>query len=98
MIVRQASLRPLAVGCQPSVASIGAREIPPPESTVVCDLVPVRRSTRTFCGASSLSASAALLTAALASRFCASEATVARLTGWPPAKTTLPSASTLTVI
>ena len=71
--------------------------MPPPDIVVDCDLVPLRRVTRSLAGRSSLSPSAALATADGASMACSSDATVARLTAAPPAKTTLPSAPTLTV-
>ena len=81
----------------PSVASIGVCEMPPPDIVVVCDFAPLRRVTRSFSGRSSLSPSAAFATAAGASMACSSDATAAKLTAAPPARTTFPAASTLTV-
>ncbi len=76
---RRAAARPRSAASRASPRSAPARSRRP--TGRICDLAPLRRSTRTLAGrVASRSESAALAAADAASRLCVSEATVARLT------------------
>ena len=83
--------------CQPSLASIGDSEMPPPVSTVFRALPEPARVTRSAAGSSSPSACAAASTAPVASSVAAVAPALSPFTRLPPANTIRPSRPMLTV-
>ena len=95
IVTCHASRRPFAVGCQPSLAGMGALEMPPRETRASAEAAPPLRMCSPD-GSARFSPAAAASTASMALR-SAESAAPPRLTGVPEAKTRSPLESTLTV-